>query len=364
MLKIIIDYDDVLNDCNQAAVDRLNEEKGTRVFLSDIHVWGEVGTLLDERLRYFKDPDFIRQIPLKKGAQDFVKQLTKDHEVFIATSVHPDCAGVRVNEIIHKFPCIDPANILIGQRKDLLTADVLLDDALHNVLSSPVRYPFLFKRPWNEKATGLPKISSYDEFLKIISLLDQHKKPLRKNIFILVGPSASGKSSLVTELLKKDSTLCQTVSYTTRLPRHKGESYHFITEEDFFKKKQEGFFAEVTKYKGAYYGTAWDELEMFLTGKQMFLTGKRLLSILDINGALHIKNRYPDDTSLLYIDRPKEYCIRSILQRKLPLDITVSRIAGLDEERKNKNFCNYIIPNEGELDKTVNMILQIMEEKE
>ena len=27
MLKIIIDYDDVLNDCNQAAVDRLNKEK-------------------------------------------------------------------------------------------------------------------------------------------------------------------------------------------------------------------------------------------------------------------------------------------------------------------------------------------------
>ena len=357
MLKIIIDYDDVLNDCNQAAVDRLNKEKRTRFFLSDIHDWGKTGTLLDERIKYFKDPAFMEKIPLKKRAQNFVKQLTKNHEVFIATSIHPDCAGVRVNEIIQKFPSIDPANILIGQRKDLLTADVLLDDALHNVLSSPVRYPFLFKRPWNEKVTGIPKISSYDEFLKIISLLDQHNRPLRKNIFILVGPSASGKSSLVSELLKKESTVCQTISYTTRLPRHKGESYHFITEEEFFKKEKEGFFAEVTRYKGAYYGTAWDELEVFRTGKQ-------LLSILDINGALRIKKRYPDDTSLLYIDRPKEDCIRSILQRKLPLDITVSRIAGLEEEQKNKNFCDYIIPNDGELAKTVNTILQIMEEKE
>ena len=77
-------------------------------------------------------------------------------------------------------------------------------------------------------------------------MLDQHNRPLRKNIFILVGPSASGKSSLVSELLKKESTVCQTISYTTRLPRHKGESYHFITEEEFFKKEKEGFFAEVT----------------------------------------------------------------------------------------------------------------------
>lgn len=60
----------------------------------------------------------MEKIPLKKGAQNFVKQLTKNHEVFIATSIHPDCAGVRVNEIIQKFPSIDPANILIGQRKD------------------------------------------------------------------------------------------------------------------------------------------------------------------------------------------------------------------------------------------------------
>lgn len=38
-------YDDVLNDCNQAAVDRLNKEKRTRFFLSDIHDWGKTGNI-------------------------------------------------------------------------------------------------------------------------------------------------------------------------------------------------------------------------------------------------------------------------------------------------------------------------------
>ena len=35
MLKVIIDYDDVLNDCNQAAIEKLNKEEGTRFLLSD-----------------------------------------------------------------------------------------------------------------------------------------------------------------------------------------------------------------------------------------------------------------------------------------------------------------------------------------
>ena len=104
MLKVIIDYDDVLNDCNQAAIEKLNKEEGTRFLLSDIHKWGITRTLLDKRIEYFKDPLFMSTVPLRKGAKKFIKQLSKRYEVFIATSVHPDCAGVRVNEIIHEFP--------------------------------------------------------------------------------------------------------------------------------------------------------------------------------------------------------------------------------------------------------------------
>lgn len=58
------------------------------------------------------------------------------------------------------------------------------------------------------------------------------------------------------------------VSYTTR-PLRPGEeqdiAYHFITKEDFFKKEQQGFFAETTSYNVAtgdiwYYGSAAEDL--------------------------------------------------------------------------------------------------------
>ena len=77
MLKVIIDYDDVLNDCNQAAIEKLNKEEGTRFLLSDIHKWGITRTLLDKRIEYFKDPLFMSTVPLRKGAKKFIKQLSK-----------------------------------------------------------------------------------------------------------------------------------------------------------------------------------------------------------------------------------------------------------------------------------------------
>ena len=58
------------------------------------------------------------------------------------------------------------------------------------------------------------------------------------------------------------------VTYTTRPPR-KGEingvSYHFITKEEFLKKKEQNFFAETTSYNVASgdiwsYGSALEDL--------------------------------------------------------------------------------------------------------
>lgn len=73
--------------------------------------------------------------------------------------------------------------------------------------------------------------------------------------------------------------------------------------------------------------------------------------------------RPADIFDLLYIERPKEDCIRSILQRTISIDEIVSRISSIDEEQKNKKFCDYIIQNNKDLNNTVNEILHIMEDK-
>src|SRR5580658_1510124 len=77
-------------------------------------------------------------------------------------------------------------------------------------------------------------------------------------IFIVSAPSGSGKSTLVTRLLNAVPGLMFSVSYTTRpLRGHEkdGESYHFVTREEFEAMVARDEFLEWAQVFGNYYGT-------------------------------------------------------------------------------------------------------------
>lgn len=79
-------------------------------------------------------------------------------------------------------------------------------------------------------------------------------------MIVLVGESASGKSSVQNELVKLGYK--KLITYTTRLPRdgeEDGVDYHFINKDHFLTLKDKGFFAETAKYNGWYYGTAKED---------------------------------------------------------------------------------------------------------
>lgn len=80
-------------------------------------------------------------------------------------------------------------------------------------------------------------------------------------IIVLVGESASGKSTLARWLSDYDKSFSRVVTYTTR-PMRDGEvdgvDYHFISNEEFNKLAARGFFIETGKYREWQYGTAKD----------------------------------------------------------------------------------------------------------
>ena len=80
-------------------------------------------------------------------------------------------------------------------------------------------------------------------------------------MIILVGESASGKSS-VERMLAEKYGYEPIVSYTTRPPREGevgGVDYHFISDEEFNERKENGFFAETATYNNWQYGTAKED---------------------------------------------------------------------------------------------------------
>lgn len=81
---------------------------------------------------------------------------------------------------------------------------------------------------------------------------------MNNNLYLFVGPSASGKSTIA-NMLEKDG-YTQVQSYTTRAPRYDGEKGHiFITDKEYNKLQNIMAF---TLYNGHRYCTTLDQLQI------------------------------------------------------------------------------------------------------
>lgn len=79
-------------------------------------------------------------------------------------------------------------------------------------------------------------------------------------LFLIVGPSGSGKGTVIKQLSQKYRGFVYPVSYTTRTPREHekdGDVYHFVAREKFKKMIEDGDFLEYAiVHSNNYYGTS------------------------------------------------------------------------------------------------------------
>ena len=75
---------------------------------------------------------------------------------------------------------------------------------------------------------------------------------------IICAPSGTGKTTLVQRLRQEFPNFAYSVSCTTRAPRGQevdGKDYHFLSVEEFLRRRDAGAFAEWANVHGNYYGT-------------------------------------------------------------------------------------------------------------
>ena len=80
---------------------------------------------------------------------------------------------------------------------------------------------------------------------------------MKKNLLVISGPSGVGKGTLINELLKSRKDIKCSISCTTRVPRKgeiNGQSYFFLTKEEFQNKIKEDEFLEYAEFSGNFYG--------------------------------------------------------------------------------------------------------------
>jgi guanylate kinase len=125
---------------------------------------------------------------------------------------------------------------------------------------------------------------------------------IHKKILIITAPSGAGKTSITHFLMQEFAVLSFSVSATTRSPRQNekdGADYYFISADDFKTKIKQKEFAEWEMvYEGKYYGTLKSEL------KRIWDLNKVPVLDIDVKGALHVQQQYPENTLSIFIQPP------------------------------------------------------------
>jgi len=274
-LSTALDVDDLLMECVPYAIRLANEKYhfDPPLTIYEVDRWGTLGTRADVIFEFFKDPEFFRSQPVIKGAKEFVRKLSQMTEVFVSTSIYPEFMSIRAERIMEEFPEIPQDHIYMGSRKDKIDVDILFDDGMHNVSNSNATYPILMRRPWNQHATGMLAVNTYDEFLKLVEVIADSYSPRLKSrsddepgIVVLVGPSGSGKTDIAKQLLKKSRKFEKLISYTTdaTVGLEGDDWYHYISLDAFRQMRDCGEIFESTMYAGHNYGSKKEDIEQII----------------------------------------------------------------------------------------------------
>ncbi len=346
-LSTALDIDDLLMECTSYAIRLANEKYGfdPPMTIYEKATWGRLGTRVDTIYDYFSDPEFYRTQPVYKGAKEFVRRLCQMTEVYVSTAVPPEFMGIRAQRIQEEFPEIPADHIFMGASKEKIQTDILFDDGMHNILTSSAKYPILMRRPWNQEATGMLAVNTYEEFLKLVEVIaDSYSvKPEvfsleEPSIVVLVGPSGSGKSKIATRLLAEMDQFEKLVSFTTKDPTAVEENkwFNYVSLDTFRAMCDSGEMFQSTMYAGHGYGSRKGDVEEILA------KGKHVLATMDICGAMSLKTNFKNVITI-YMQRAKKDLLANILKKNSSVEDKVNRIINIDAERQNARICDYVV---------------------
>lgn len=167
----------------------------------------------------------------------------------------------------------------------------------------------------------------------------------RKGLLIVVsGFSGAGKGTLMKQLLEKYDQYALSISMTTRKPREgevDGREYFFATKEQFEEKIEQNGLIEYACYCGNYYGTPREYVEAQMAA------GKDVILEIEIQGAMKIKEKYPDAVLLFVMPPSAKLLEQRLIGRGTETpEIIQSRLKRATEEAVGIEKYDYIIIND------------------
>ena len=161
---------------------------------------------------------------------------------------------------------------------------------------------------------------------------------------VISGFAGTGKGTVVKGIMEKYDDYALSVSMTTRSPRPgetDGESYFFVSREEFEKNIAENGFIEYAEYVGNYYGTPKAYVDRKLE------EGFDVILEIEVQGALKIKKKVPDAV-LIYMLPPSAKTLKDRLTGRgtETEDVIRKRLRRAAEEAVGAEEYDYIIVND------------------
>lgn len=163
-------------------------------------------------------------------------------------------------------------------------------------------------------------------------------------LLVISGPSGTGKSTVISNVMQERKDIFFSVSATTRDPRPgeaDGKSYHFISREKFSEMIDQDAFLEYAQYATNAYGTPAAPVDAALA------EGKCALLDIEVQGAAQVMARRADCVSVFLAPPSMEELERRLRGRGTdPEEKILQRLEIARRECSLAGNYDYIIINE------------------
>ena len=176
---ILVDMDDVMIDLVTHWVETLNKKYNTNVKPQDVTDW-DISMFfpsisVEQVFEPLKQKEFWKSIKPVADAQQYLKTMWKEgYKIFVCTNTHWKNVKFKIKHVLLKyFDFIPWRNVIITSYKQMLKADYLIDDAVHNLRGGEYK-KLLFSKPHNAKFnpadTDIVRVDNWKEIYNYISL--------------------------------------------------------------------------------------------------------------------------------------------------------------------------------------------------